>query len=561
LAIESSSSHYQIELECINCHTRIPLNSSLVGCPNCGENILEARYDFQGLHVDEWLQAIQRRRNGLWRYREVLPLQSTSNIVSMGEGGTPLIKSQALAANLGLNYLYYKDERQGPTGSFKDRQATVAISALKEIGVPEVVVASTGNVAIAYAAYGARAGIKVWAFFPSLAPGDKMRESALYGAEVIKITGTYDETKELAARFAKSKGLFLDRGIKSVAAIEAMKTIAYEIAEQLGEELEDGKRWRTPDWFLQGVSGGMGPIGVGKGFREMINFGLVDKMPAMGMVQSAGCAPMVEAFKRHQRIATPIENPQTIISTLATGNPGRAYELLYDYVQEHGGYFNVATDEEAFEAAVILARTDGISVEPATAVTFAGLIKMVREGVIKPDDVVVVNVSGHTMAVEKHVLGDQWQHSVDLSKHKKAPILPEEGLLSALEQVESQVKKIVVIEDNEAAARLISRILRARGNFEVQTAPDGRQGIELVRKLHPDMVITDLMMPDVDGFGVIDTMKADPAMARIPIVVVTAKELTAKERSRLDGQIEMLLQKGSFIDDDFVESLVSQFED
>lgn len=557
----SPSTHYHIELECINCRTRIPLNSSLVGCPNCGENILEARYDFQGLHVDEWLQAIQRRRNGLWRYREVLPLQHTDNIVSLGEGGTPLIKSYALAANLGLNHLYYKDERQGPTGSFKDRQATVAISALKEIGVPEVVVASTGNVAIAYAAYGARAGIKVWAFFPSLAPGDKMREAALYGAEVIKITGTYDETKELAARFAKSKGLFLDRGIKSVAAIEAMKTIAYEIAEQLGEELEDGKRWRSPDWFLQGVSGGMGPIGVGKGFREMVNFGLLDKMPALGMVQSAGCAPMVEAFQRGQRIATPIENPQTIISTLATGNPGRAYELLYDYVQEHGGYFNAATDEEAFDTAVILARTDGVSVEPATAVTFAGLVKMVREGVIKPDDVVVVNVSGHTMAVEKHVLGDQWQHSVDLSKQKKAPVLPEEGLLSALEQVESQVKKIVIIEDNEAAARLISRILRARGNFEVQTAPDGRQGIELIRKLHPDMVITDLMMPDLDGFGVIDIMKADPNMARIPVVVVTAKELTAKERSRLDGQIEKLLQKGSFIDEDFVESLVSQFED
>ncbi|MBZ0278522.1 MAG: threonine synthase [Anaerolineae bacterium] len=557
----SSVSHHHIELECINCHTRIPLNSSLVGCPTCGENILEARYDFHGLQVDEWMQKIQKRKDRLWRFREVLPIQDTANIVTLGEGDTPLIKSHALAANLGLNHLYFKDERQGPTGSFKDRQATVAISALKEIGVSEVVVASTGNVAIAYAAYGARAGIKVWAFFPSLAPGDKMREAALYGAEVIKITGTYDETKELAARFAKSKGIFLDRGIKSVAAIEAMKTMAYEIAEQLGYEFEDGKRWRSPDWFLQGVSGGMGPIGVGKGFREMMDFGMVDKMPAMGLVQSSGCAPMTEAFHRGQRIATPIETPQTIISTLATGNPGRAYELLYDYVQQHGGYFNSASDEEAFESTVILARTDGISVEPATAVTFAGLIKMVREGVIKPDDIVVVNVSGHTMAVEKHILGDQGQHLVDLSNQKKAPVLPEEGLLSALEQVESQVKKIAVIEDNEAAARLISRILRARGNFEVQTAPDGRRGIDLIRRMRPDMVITDLMMPVVDGFGVIEAMKADPTMARIPIVVVTAKELTAKERSRLDGQIEMLLQKGSFIDDDFVTNLVNQFED
>jgi threonine synthase len=142
-----------------------------------------------------------------------------------------------------------------------------------------------------------------------------------YGAEVIKTTGTYDQTKELAAKFARAKKIFLDRGIKSVAAIEAMKTMAYEVAEQLGEELEDGQRWRAPDWFLQGVSGGMGPIGVGKGFKELYDFGIVDKMPAMGIIQTSGCAPMVEAFERGQRVATPVENPHTLIVTLATGNP------------------------------------------------------------------------------------------------------------------------------------------------------------------------------------------------------------------------------------------------
>jgi threonine synthase len=549
---------HQIELECINCHTRIPLDRHVAGCPNCGENILEARYDLSTINVQNWLAATKKRRSNLWRYREVLPIYNSENIISMGEGGTPLLKSQALAASLGLKHLYIKDERQGPTGSFKDRQATVAISALKEMGVSEVVVASTGNVAIAYAAYAARAGIKVWAFFPSLTPGEKMREAALYGAEVIKITGTYDQTKELAARFAKTKGIFLDRGIKSVAAIEGMKTIAYEIAEELGDELEGGERWRAPDWFLQGVSGGMGPIGVGKGFQEMMSFGLVDKMPSFGLIQSSGCAPMVEAFNRHQRIATPIENPQTIIATLATGNPGRAYELLYDYVQQYGGHFTSASDEEAFTATLIAARTDGISVEPATAVTFAGLIRMVREHVIKSDDVVVLNCSGHTMSVEKHILGDQWQHSVELNQQHVAPTLPEEGLLSALQQVESQVRRIVIIEDNQDAARLIKRILQARGNYDIHLAGDGADGIKLVREVRPDMVITDLMMPDVDGFAVIETMKSDPNTKTIPIVVVTAKELTVKERARLTGQIEMLLQKGSFIDEEFIESLVSK---
>lgn len=550
----------QFQLECINCHTRIDFDKNTTGCPQCGESILEARYDLSKLDVQHWLEELKQRPSRLWRYHEVLPLHDLNNIVSLGEGGTPLIKSQALAANLGLKNLYIKDERQGPTGSFKDRQATVALSVLKEMGIDELVVASTGNVAISYAAYAARIGVKVWAFFPSLAPGDKMREAAIYGAEVLKITGTYDQTKELAARFAKAKGVFLDRGIKSVAAIEAMKTMAYEIAEQLGNELEGGQRWRSPDWFIQGVSGGMGPIGVGKGFRELYNFGLLDKMPSMGLVQSSGCAPMVEAFQRGQRIATPIDSPETIIATLATGNPGRAYEMLYDYVQEHGGDFVAANDEEAFSAIRILARNDGMSVEPATGVTFAGLFKLVQRGIIKPDDVVVVNCSGHTLPVETQILDEQWQRSVDLAVKSPQPVLPEEGLLSALEQVDSLVKRIVVVEDNQDAARLIQRILLAKGNYDVQVAHEGASGIALIRKMQPDLVITDLMMPDVDGFSVIDTMKSDPTMARIPIVVVTAKELTAKERARLSGQINMLLQKGSFIDEEFVESLVSKLE-
>jgi threonine synthase len=549
-----------IELECINCRTRVSLDKNISGCPACGENILEARYELSKIDVGEWLIQLRRRPHTLWRYHEVLPLYDTSNIVTLGEGGTPLIKSHALAANLGLKHLYIKDERQSPTASFKDRQASVAISALREMGVDAVVVASTGNVAISYAAYGARAGIKLWAFFPSLTPNDKMREAAVYGAEVIKITGTYDQTKELAAKFAKRQGIFLDRGIKSVAAIEAMKTMAYEIAEELGYIFEEDRRWRSPDWFIQGVSGGMGPIGVGKGFREMYDFGLVDKMPAMGAVQSSGCAPMVEAFQRHQRIATPIEDPRTVIATLATGNPGRAYELLYDYVNEYGGHFVSASDEEAFNALRILARNDGISVEPAVGVTFAGLFKMVQEGVVKPDDVVVVNCSGHSMPVETHILDEQWQRSIDLSQRSNTPVLPKEGLLTALDQLDTQLRRVTVIEDNVDSARLIQRLLQARGAYDVQLAHDGEAGLELIRTMQPDLVVTDLMMPDVDGFAVIDSMKADPLLANIPIVVITAKELTARERARLKDQVDLLLQKGSTIDEEVVENIVHKFE-
>ncbi len=548
-----------IALACTNCNTLTDFRAFTGSCPRCGETIVEARYDMAGINVSQWLEALRSRPSTLWRYHEVLPIYDTENIVSLGEGGTPLIKSRALAAALGLKNLYIKDERQGPTGSFKDRQATVAISALKEMGVDEVVVASTGNVAIAYGAYGARAGIKLWAFFPALTPNDKMRESAVYGAEIIKTTGTYDQTKQLAAQFARAKNLFLDKGIKSVAAIEAMKTMAYEIAEQLGYELEGGQRWRSPDWFLQGVSGGMGPIGVAKGFREMRDFGLIDKLPAFGLIQSTGCAPMTEAFERGQRVATPIEDAKTIIATLATGDPGRAYEILYDYVAENGGHFVSATDEEAFNAIRILARNDGISVEPATGVTFAGLFKLVQQGIIKPDDVVVVNCSGHTLPVEKTILGDQWQKIVDMTETNETPALPpQDDLMAVLDHVDGSSKQIVVIEDNEEAARLMSRILETRDDCEVHMAHNGEAGIKLIKRLRPDLIITDLMMPGVDGFQLINMVKSDPNLVNTPIVVVTAKELTVKERELLDTQADMVLQKGSFIDDAIVESLIKR---
>jgi threonine synthase len=538
----------QIDLRCTTCGHTMAYDGTRTVCPICNENILEARYDLEALRRADWIDALYQRKPGVWRYHELLPLRDVDNAISMGEGGTPMYKARNLGTMLGLKNLYIKDERQGPTGSFKDRQASVAISVLNEMGVTEGVVASTGNVAIAYAAYAARAGIKLWAFLTSQVPGEKMREVALYGAEVIKVTGTYDATKEVAARFAVEKHLFLDRGIKSIAAIESMKTMAYEIAEDLG--------WRAPDWFIQGVSGGMGPIGVAKGFEELIQLGLLDKAPSIGIVQSDGCAPMVRAFNAGQHIATPVESPQTLIATLSTGRPGRAYELLWTIMQKNGGAAASATDEEAFEAMRLLARVEGLSVEPATAVTFAGVFKLVQNGTIRPDDVVVVNCSGHTFPVEKHILGEQWARQVDLSKAGKVMSLPEEGLLSALEQVDAAVSRVVVIEDNADAARLISRILRTRGNYIVEIAADGLQGIELVRQVQPDVIITDLMMPGMDGFQVLDRLKADPVLCQIPVIVLTAKELTPRERERLSGQIGALLQKGSFLDEELLHSII-----
>ncbi len=203
-------------------------------------------------------------------------MRNPNPVMVLGEGGTPLIQAVNLGMMLGCPNIFIKDERQGPTASFKDRQAAVTIAALKEAGITEMVAASTGNVAISYSAYAARAGIKLWAFVTSLVPAVKMREIALYGSQVVKVTGSYDQAKQVAAEFAHQRNLYLDMGARTITSIEAMKTIAFEIAEQLTMLLGKSSNtngaphptWRSPDWYIQSVSGGMGPLGVSKGFDE-----------------------------------------------------------------------------------------------------------------------------------------------------------------------------------------------------------------------------------------------------------------------------------------------------
>jgi threonine synthase len=390
----------KIDLQCLDCgYTQKGGERVQSICPSCGNNLIvsffRSRRDLNRQMRLKWQDHLRGRENSIWRYRELLPVANPENIVSMGEGVTPLLHAKKLGAMLGLERLYIKDERQGPTGSFKDRQASVAISVMKERGITEFALASTGNVALAYAAYAARAGIKMWAFVVENIPDSKLREICLYGAEVLKVRGTYDQVKVIAANFAEEKGIFLDRGIKNMAGVAGMKTLAFELAEQL--------HWHSPDWYFQGVSGGMGPAGVAKGFEELKELGFVDKVPALGIIQPSGCAPMVIAFKAGEATAAPVLNPQTNILPLATGTPGQAYELLKGLVDSYGGTMEDASDEDAYATTRLIATTEGISVEPAAALAFAGMIKLASQGVIKPNEVVVVNCCGHTYPVEEHI--------------------------------------------------------------------------------------------------------------------------------------------------------------
>jgi threonine synthase len=562
---------------CPACQHRETLNFRLLACPACGGQWLDAAYDYESLR-SHWPGLLARRPFNMWRYWELLPLQDPANILTMGEGGTPLLPATNLGMMLGRPQIYIKDERQGPTGSFKDRQAALAISVMKEQGITEAVVASTGNVAISYSAYSALAGIKLWAFLTSSVPAEKMREVALYGTQVIKVTGTYDQTKQVAADFARRKNLHLDQGLRSLAAKESMKTLAFELGEQLSAALDgshgthsgrprspfspgpgsgDGQpKFCAPDWYIQAVSGGLGPIGVWKGFKELFDLGLIDRLPKLACIQAAGCAPMANSFARGLEIAEPVVDPRTVITTLATGQPGMAYTYLRRIILQHGGTMEAVGDDESFRAMHVMAKMDGLSVEPASGVAFAGLFKMVGAGLIRPDDVVIVNCSGHTFPVEKHLLGDAWARSLDVgdggaSQHT------EEGLLASLDRLDRRIQRIAIVEDDPDARRLLRRVLQARGDYQIFEAAGGREGIALIQERRPDLVLLDLMMPEVDGFDVIDAIRGKEGLADTRIIVITAKTLTGDERRRLSGQIETLLHKGSFLDDDLLQQILS----
>jgi threonine synthase len=224
-------------------------------------------------------------------------------------------------------------------------------------------------------------------------------------------------------------------------------------------------------------------------------------------------------------------------------------------MKTNGGVFESVTDEEAFRAMHILAKMEGVSAEPAAAAGFAGLIKLIRSDLIKPTDTVVVNCTGHTMPAEPLVLGSGWARNVVLPQDEKI-VTEEEGLLAALSRVApDRFPRVAIVDDTADARRLVRRILQSQGDFTIFEASTGREGLELVNREHPDLLILDLMMPEIDGFAVLDALKSNPDTAQIPVIVSTAKELTSEEKNRLQGQIQALMQKGDFMSDEFLEEV------
>jgi threonine synthase len=541
-------------VRCLECGHETEADLFALRCSACGALWLEAQYDTSALPAD-WPELVSQRPTNLWRYRELLPFPDEFSFISMGEGWTPFTRAEGLEWETGRaetsGEIWVKDERQQPTGSLKDRQAAFTVSTLKAQGIKEMVLASTGNAAAAYSAYCARAGIKLWVFLPSSVPAEKMRELGLYGAEVVKVTGTYDETKEIAADFATRRGIYRDQGAKGIPGRESMKTIALEIAEQMG--------WRAPDWYIQAVSGGIGPLGVLKGFAELHQAGLIDSVPKLGIVQAQGCAPMVQAWEQGLDKAEPVQ-PDTLVTVLATGKPGLAYEILKQAVDQHGGAMVSVSDGDAFRAMRRVARTEGFSMEPAASVAFAGLDKLLAESFIQPGERIVVNCSGHTFSAEKHALEDRYMLHLQVDVPVAAGA-SSEGMEATLEQLDEQITSIVVIDDNPHDSRLIRRLLQSHKRYRVFEAHSAQDGLDLIRQRKPDLIVLDLSMPGADGFAVLKQLSADERTRPIPVVVISAKTLTSAEWEVLRHTTDSVWQKGNFSARELVSHVVELLGD
>ena len=537
-------------VRCAECGQELEATLYPGSCPACGSKWINAEYDLNALPED-WPEIVATRPTSMWRYAELLPFSKEISPVTMGEGWTPITRAENLQTEYNHAEVWIKDERQQPTGSFKDRQASSTVTALKAMGINEIVIASAGNAAAAYAAFCARADIKLWVFLTNSVPAEKMRELSLYGAEVVKVTATYDQAKHIAANFAEHRGIFYDQGAKAIPNKESMKTLAFEIAEQLG--------WKAPDWYIQAVSGGLGPLGVMKGFEELAIAGIIDKVPKMGIVQAEGCAPMVQAWEQGLDKAEPVV-PDTLITVLSTGNPGVAYEILKDGIDLHGGAMVSVDDGETFRAMRRVARMEGYSTEPAASAAFAGFEKMLAEGYIDKDDSVVINCSGHTFSAEKHALEDRYVIELDLEHRHSDEHMPAE-LAVAINQIDEKVTTIVIIDDNPQDCRLIRRLLHRYKNYRIFEAYNSKDGIDLVRHHKPELVILDLVLGDTDGFSILEDLKRDRRTQDVPVMIVSGKDLTSDQEDFLGMHVDSVWQKGAFSGRQLVDYVVDVIGD
>ncbi len=372
-------------LRCRECARSYPAEALHV-CEWCF-GPLEVVYDYEAIAASVSRERIAAGPKSIWRYADLLPA-GPEGAVDLGAGFTPLLRADHLAAELGLSELWLKNDTVNPTGSFKDRVVSVALTRARELGFKVAACASIGNLANAVAAHAARAGMRSVVFIPADLELPKVVTTAVFGGTLVALEGNYDDVNRLCAELASEypTWAFVNVNVRSYYA-EGSKTLAFEVAEQLG--------WRAPDHVVIPVASGSQLTKVAKGFRELSKVGLIDGEPRVRIsgAQADGCAPVAQAFEAGASFVGPVK-PSGIAKSLAIGNPADgAYAL--EEVRKSGGAVASVSDAEVIEGIRLLARTEGIFAETAGGVTIGVLAKLAASGVVKPNEKVVALITGN----------------------------------------------------------------------------------------------------------------------------------------------------------------------
>lgn len=342
---------------------------------------------------------IEAGPRSVWRYQDLLPVLSDDPglRVDLGTGLSPLRPAPRLADRLGLGELWLKDDTRLPTGSFKDRVVTMALSAGRALGLETFACASTGNLANSVAGHAAAIGAQAYVFVPDDLEQGKVVNSAVYGPTLVAVAGTYDDVNRLCAEVADERGWgFVNVNLRAFYA-EGSKTLGFEIAEQLG--------WRLPDHVVGPVASGSMFTKIHQGFQQLLDHGLVTgRPPRMSGAQATGCSPVAEAFARGSRDVRP-QKPDTVAKSLAIGNPADGTYAVQT-AQETEGAIGHVSDQEVVDGIRLLAETEGIFGETACGVTVATLQRFARSGHVTADESVVAVLSGHGLKTLEAVAPD-----------------------------------------------------------------------------------------------------------------------------------------------------------
>ena len=376
---------YLSHLECTVCGQAYPAGN-LINVSPCCEKVLYARYDLERVKAEVDRDRLAERRADMWRFVELMPVEDPERIVTLGEGGTPLMRMTNLEEKLGVTNLYVKEEGLNPTGTFKARGISAAISKGLELGATGFTMPSAGNAAGAAAAYCARAGLSAKVFMPQDAPESNKKECLVAGSELNLIDGLIGDAGRQAVAVAQEQGLFDLSTLKEPYRAEGKKSMGLELAMQLG--------WRMPEAILYPAGGGTGIIGMHKGFLELLELGWIEgALPKFIAVQAEGCQPIVKAFHEGKDTAEPWPNAATVADGLRVPGPFADYLILHA-IRDTGGTALAVADQDMIDAMYELATAEGIFACPEGAATLVAYKRLLAEGFLSRDETVVLFNTG-----------------------------------------------------------------------------------------------------------------------------------------------------------------------